>query len=93
MGLRREVHDHVRLLLFKQAEDELPVRDIPPDKAVIRRVLHRLHALQVPRVGQEIEVDDLILRMILHFILHKIASDKTGAAGSQSFSFYSSLIF
>ena len=61
MALRRKVYDNIRLLRLKQVKYKLPVRNIPADKLVIGGVLHLRQVLQVSRIGQKIQVDDLML--------------------------------
>ena len=85
MALRRKVHDNIRLLFLKQIKDKLPVCDVAPDKLIIRLSLQRRHRLQVARVGQKIQIDELILRIFIHHIVHEVAADKSGAAGYDKF--------
>ena len=80
MALRRKVHDDVRLLLLKQVKHELPVRDVPADELVVGGLLHLRQVLQVARVGQKIQVYDLMLRVLLHHMNHKIGTDEAGSS-------------
>ena len=80
VGLRRKVNHNVRLLLLKEVKDKRSVRDVAAHKAVVLLVRDRRNALQIARIGEEIQVDDLILRIAIHLVLHEVAADKTCAA-------------
>ena len=43
MAFRRKVNDHIRLFLFKQVKDKLPVGNITLYKLVVRLVLYRFY--------------------------------------------------
>ena len=79
MGLRRKVNHNVRLLLLEKVKDKGSVRDIAAHKAVVLLVCDRRNALQIARIGQKIQVDDLVLRIVIDLILHEVAADKACA--------------
>ena len=80
MALRCKIHNHIRLLIFEKFEDELSVRNIPLDKFIIRFILHRFKRLQVPCIGEQIQIDNLILRIFIYHMMYKIPADETGAS-------------
>ena len=80
MGLRRKVNHNVRPLPLKEVKDKSSVRDIAAHKAIVLPVCDWRNALQIARIGEEIQVDDLILRIAIHFVLHKVAANKACAA-------------
>ena len=81
MRLCGKIYDDIRLLFFKKLINALSVTDIELDKAKIRLVKNRCQGGQVSRVGQLIQADDSVLRVLFHLIENKIASDKSGPAG------------
>ena len=64
MRLRREIHDHIRMLLFKEPIDCFPVADIHLYEAEIRKTHHALQRRQIPRIRQFIQTDDAVFRML-----------------------------
>jgi hypothetical protein len=79
--LGSKVYYHVKLLLCKQIHDELTVCDIALYKLVVGLVLHGLQSLQIASIGQQIQVHDLILGILVYHVMYKVAADKTGATG------------
>ena len=62
--------------------DQLGVANIPIPKfkSGVPASLHR-EVLGIPRVGQQIENQDFVVRILVPEMMDKIASDKSGAAG------------
>lgn len=81
MGFRRKVHHNIRMLLFKEAIYGIPIADIHLHKAEIRLIHHRCQGRQISRVGQLVQTDDTIIRILLHHVKYKIRTNKSGAAG------------
>ena len=81
MGLRGEVHHDVRLFLRKEGFHRLTVGDVPLDEAEVGVLHGLLQGGQVARVGQAVQADHSVLRVLFQFIVYKIAADETGAAG------------
>jgi len=69
------------MLLFKEAIHRLPVADIHLHKAEIRLIHDRCQGRQISRVGQLVQTDDTIIRILLHHVKYKIRTNKSGAAG------------
>ena len=81
MALRREIDHDVRRLPLKQLVDQLPVADVPQHKPEVRVVHDPLQGGQVPGVGQLVQADNPIVRILLQHVKNEIGSDKSGAAG------------
>ena len=81
MGLRRKVHDVIRLLFLENLIDRVAVADIRPDEAEIRIVHHRLERREIARVRELVDADDPCVRMLLQHMEYEIRSDEAGAAG------------
>ena len=81
VGLRGKIDDNIRLFLFKEFIDGSAVADVHPDEAEIGLIHDGRQRGQIARVGQLVDADDPVLRMSVELIIHKIASDKSGAAG------------
>ena len=77
--LGREVHDHVALA--DQAVDERRVADVAVHELDL--VLDRLQALAVARVGQGVEHDHLVLRVVAHRVVDEVRADEAGGAGDE----------
>ena len=81
MTFRGKVHHHVRVLLLEQTADSLSVTDIRLHKAEMRMLHDRSQRGQIARIGELIQADNAILRMVFQHIKNKVASNKSGAAG------------
>lgn len=80
VAFRREVDDHIGMLLFKQLLNKAAISDVTADKAEIGRLHNRLQGGQIPGVGQLVQTDDTLLRVMVQLVKDEIAADKTGAA-------------
>ena len=83
MALRGEIHHHVGLFFFKQPIDEVPVRDVPLHKGKARLLPDGGERLQIARIGELIQTDDLVVRMG-QLVIDEIAPDKSGSAGDDN---------
>lgn len=79
----REVYDCINLVFAKKSIDQYPVADVSMDEPEPGVVPHRLETCEISRVGQRIEHNDPIPRMLPQPALHEIRTDKAGAAGNQ----------
>ena len=91
VALRGKVDDVIEIVLCKQALDQLLVADVALHEDVAGVALNVLQVLEVAGVGQLVEVDQQDLGVFLEHIMHKVGTDKTGAAGDKIF-FHKSLI-
>ena len=81
MAFRREMHHHIRLLFLEQLIHRFPVANVFFDKTEIRFFQHSFQGAEIAGIGQFVQADDPILRMLFQFVKDKITSDKTGSAG------------
>ena len=80
VALRSEIHHHVGLFLFKQLIDEVPICDISPHEGEAGLLPDGREGLQVPRIGELVQAEDLVVRMG-QLVIDEIAPDKSGSAG------------
>ena len=85
MALSGKVDDVIEIVLCKQALDQLLVADVALHKDMAGVALNVLQVLEVAGVGQLVEVDQQDLGVLLEHIMHKVGTDKTGAAGDKIF--------
>ena len=83
MALGGKVDDVVEIVLCKQALHQLLVADIALHEHMAGVALHVLQVFQIACVGQLIQIDQQDLRVFFEHIVHKVGTDKTGAAGDQ----------
>ena len=81
VGFRREVHHDIRMLLLKQAVYRGSVADIHFYETEIRAVHHRLQCREISGIGQLVQTDNPVIRMLFHHVKDKIGTDKPGSAG------------
>jgi hypothetical protein len=81
MGFGGKIDDSVKPLSFEQAAKRILIRNI----CFVKPCFHAEsgHRFGIPRIGERIGADELILRMNALHIENKIAPDKTGAAGDE----------
>ena len=80
MTLRGEVHHDVGLVLFERRLDRVTLADVRAHEAVSRIISNVRQALQVARVGQRIEIDDVMVR-VLYQETAEVGTDEAGSAG------------
>jgi len=83
MALGGKVDDVVEIVLLEQALHQFLVADVALHEHMAGVTLHVLQVFQVAGVGQLIQVDQQDLRVFLEHIMHKVGTNKTGAAGDQ----------
>ena len=80
MALRGEIHHHVGLFFLKQPIDEVPIRDVSPHEGEARLLPDGSERLQIPRIGELVQTEELVVRMG-QLVIDEIASNKSGSAG------------
>ena len=85
MALSGKVDDVIEIVLCKQALDQLLVADVALHKDMAGVALNVLQVLEVAGVGQLVKVDQQDLGVLLEHIMHKVGTNKTGAAGDKIF--------
>ena len=83
MALCSKIHDHVRLLFLKKAIYLFPVADVTFHETEIRVLHDRFQCGKVSGIGQFVEADDPVFRVLPQLMKYEIASDKTGTAGDE----------
>ena len=81
MAFRREVDDAVHLFLLHQAIEGVEVADVHLHELVVRFVFHIFQIGQIARIRQLVQIDDAILRILVHEQADHMAADETGSAG------------
>ncbi len=81
MALGGKVDDAVDVLVLHQLVDTVEVADVHTDELIVGLVLDVLEIGQVAGVGQLVEVDDAVLRILVDKQAYHMASDKSGSAG------------
>ena len=79
--LGREVHDRVELLVAQQSLGQLAVADVSFDED--DPVFNVLEARSTAGVGEQVEDDEVIVRMPLEPEADEIRADEPGAAGNE----------
>ena len=66
MRLRCKVDNSVNFILLHQGEHELKITDISLDKHIIRVILDICKIGKVPCIGQLVDIDDAIVRILVY---------------------------
>ncbi len=82
MALGSKVDDAVYMLVLHQLVESLEVADVHLHELVVRTVLNILQVCQVAGVGQLVEIDDVILRVLVHEQAHHMAPYEAGATSN-----------
>src|SRR5690606_25481156 len=85
MRIRREMNDCIGFFSTEKLINEISVDNIALYKAVIRTPLNILKVLQVTRIGQLVQINNLIFRVAINHPSHHMRTDKSGAAGNDNF--------
>ena len=81
MALSGKVDHDIRLLLLEKLVHGLAVADVCFHKAELR-VFHGLsQCLQIAGIGQLIQADNAVLRVLLKLQIDKVSANKAGSAG------------
>ena len=83
MRLCRKVDHDVRMFFFKQFIHCFAVADISLHEAEIRVIHNRGQCGQIARIGQLVQTDDSIIRILQH-VEHKVTTNKTRTAGNNN---------
>src|SRR3569623_2065041 len=83
MGLRRKMHDRVRLIMSKLSFDRRAIADIHPLEVITRAGRLVQQGFQIARVGELVHVDDGGVARVDKLADHP-GTDKSGAAGNQN---------
>ena len=83
-----QVDDAVDFLLLHQLQDSVEIADIHLHEAIVRLVFDVLEIGQIAGIRKFIEIDDPILRILVHKQPHDVRPDKTGSAGDDDGTFH-----
>ena len=75
---------HNHNLEWTRLRDGRRIAEIRPDKPILRAFRHRPQTVEIPGVGQLVQIQDLYSRPAQRQ-LDKVAADEAGAAGNQNF--------
>ena len=87
-----EMDDAIHLLVLHQFVEGIEVADIHLHKLIVGLVLDILEVSQITCIRQFVEVNDVILRVLVHKQAHYMASDKACATSNNDCSFHFYLI-
>ena len=95
MRLCRKVDHDVWMFFFKQFIHCFAVTDISLHEAEIRVIHNRGQCGQIACIGQLVQTDDSIIRILLQHVEHKVTTNKTRTAGNNNIHdlFSSTLIY
>ena len=81
VALCGEVHHHVGFFVFKQLVNEFSVCNVSAHEGEARFIPDGCKRLEVPRIGELVQAEDLVVRMG-QLVIDEIAPDKSGSAGN-----------
>ena len=87
MTLGSEVDNAVDLLVLHQLVEGVEVADVHLHKLVVGLVLDVLQVSQITRISQLVQINDVILRILVHKQAHHVASNKACATSNNDCSF------
>ena len=80
MRLCRKVYDAVNLILLHQGKHEIEITDICLDKHIIRPILDIGKIGKVARIGQLVDINDTIVRILVYKQTYYMAADEAGTS-------------
>ena len=76
-----------------QLEHHVKITDVSFDKQIVRLVFYILKILKITGIGQFVDIDYAILRILIDEKAHNMASDKTRASGDDYVSLKVHLVY
>ncbi len=83
MGFGSKVSDSINLIAAQQIVHQSAVADISLNKDVARSIRQVFEVLLAAGIGEDIQIDDMHLRLGLEEKAHKIRADESGPAGDK----------
>ena len=77
-----QVNDAVDLLVLHELVESVEVADVHLHELVVRLALDILQVREVARIGQLVEVDNLVFRILIDKEAHHVAANEACAAGN-----------
>ena len=87
MTFRSQVDNSINMILLHQFQHLFIITDVCLDESIVFLVLNILQVGQVARIGQLVQIDDMILRIFVHEKSYHMAADKSGTTGDQDVAF------
>lgn len=84
MAFRRKVNNAPDVVLSEQLLNKRLVADIPLHKGIVGQALAFLQVVEIARVGELVEIDDMIIRVLPAEVRYKVGSDEAGSAGDEN---------
>ncbi len=81
MAFSCEVDDSINFFILHEFENALEITDIHLHKLVVGLVLNILEVRQVARIGELIQIDNLVLWILVHKQANNVRSYETGSSG------------
>ena len=88
MAFGREVDNAVDMLVLHELVERVEIADVHLHELVIRFALDVLEVREVARVSELVEVDDLVVRILVHEQANHVAPDKARTAGNDDRTFH-----
>ena len=83
MAFRGKVHDAPDVVFREQALHQFLVADVALHEGVVGHPLAFLQIVEIARVGELVEIDDAVVRILCAEVRNEIGTDEAGAAGNQ----------
>ena len=80
MTLGSKVYNAINIVLLEQSVYSLEIADVSLHKCVVWLILYILEICQITRLGELIEVNDVILWILIYEKTYYVATDKTCTA-------------
>ena len=77
------MHHGVDFLFFEQFWDQRAVANVTVDEAVVRAFLDAGQVFRIAGIGERVQIDDAIFRMMLAPVMNEVGADEAGAAGDE----------
>ena len=87
MALGCQVDDAVHVFVLHQLIEGIKVADVHLDETIVGTVLNIFEVGKVARVGQFVEVDNLVFGVLVDKQADNVATDKSGTASDDNGSF------
>ena len=71
-----QVNDTVDLLVLHKLVEGIKIADVHPDKLIVRLILNILEVCQITRIGQFIQVDDVVLGILVDKESYNVGADE-----------------
>ena len=84
VALGGEVHDQLGIDTSKEGMHGSLAGDVHPFEGVVRAAGDSCDAAEVGRVGQRVDVDEVVLRMPGHQKIEEVSTDEAGSAGNDN---------